>query len=129
MHPVGPIRRTVRAGIGVVLDQELELEMPEATYQFQLTRGPEYRVISGNFSLEPSSLDSHHVELPRMANMLAEGWVSGDCATPALDASLPLRMASEDCHVAASIGHVDAKPIAGRGDDEPILFSPSWKLH
>ncbi len=124
-----PIRRTVRAGIGVVLDQELELEMPEATYQFQLTRGPEYRVISGNFSLEPSSLDSHHVELPRMANMLAEGWVSGDCATPALDASLPLRMASEDCHVAASIGHVDAKPIAGRGDDEPILFSPSWIRH
>lgn len=121
-----PIRRTVPAGIGVILDRELLLEMPEANYQFRLTRGPEYRMISGTFALEKSSLDSHRVELPRMANMLNEGWISGDCATPASDASLPLRMASEDLHVAASIGHLPAKPIAGRDDEDPILHAPTW---
>ncbi|MDA8697626.1 hypothetical protein N9M41_04040 [Rhodopirellula sp.] len=121
-----PIRRTVPAGIGVILDRELLLEMPEANYLFKLTRGPEYRLITGTFALERSSLDSHHVQLPRMANLLEEGWVSGDCATPASDASLPLRMASEDCHVAASIGEILAKPIAGRDEDDPIVFEPSW---
>lgn len=121
-----PIRRTVPAGIGVILDRELLLEMPEANYQFRLTRGPEYRMISGTFALEKSSLDSHRVELPRMANMLEEGWISGDCATPASDASLPLRMASEDLHVVASIGHLPAKPIAGRNDEDPILHTPTW---
>ena len=124
-----PIRRTVPAGIGVILDRELLLEMPEANYQFKLTRGPEYRMISGTFALERSSLDSHHVELPRMANLLNEGWISGDCATPASDASLPLRMASEDCHLAASIGHLPAKPIAGRSKEDTIQFHPSWARH
>ena len=121
-----PIRRTVPAGIGVILDRELLLEMPEANYQFRLTRGPEYRIISGTFALEKSSLDSHRVELPRMANLLEEGWISGDCATPASNASLPLRMASEDLHVAASIGHIDAKPVAGRSEEDPIIHTPTW---
>ncbi|MGC6445475.1 MAG: hypothetical protein ACON5J_03555 [Rubripirellula sp.] len=125
-----PIRRTVPAGMGVILDRELVLEMPEATYQFKLTRGPEYRIITGNFSLERSSLDSHHVELPRMANLFDEGWVSGDCATPASSSNLKLRLASEDCHVAASIGYLAPKPIAGRDEEEdPIRYSPSWIRH
>lgn len=124
-----PLRRTVPAGTGIVLDRELRIEMPEAAYQFQLTRGPEYRLITGNFALEKSSLDSHHVDLPRMANLLEEGWISGDCATPASDASLPLRLAAEDCHVAASIGMMIAKPIAGRNEDTPIVYDPSWIRH
>ena len=124
-----PIRRTVPAGAGIVLDRELRIEMPEAVYQFQLSRGPEYRLISGNFALEKSSLDSHHVDLPRMANLIEEGWVSGDCAVPASEASLPLRMAAEDCHVAASIGKVKAKPVAGRDENDPIANEPTWIRH
>ena len=61
-----------------------------------------------------------------MVEMLQEGWTSGDCCVPASPYSLPLRMASEDLHLATVLGHMDAKPIAGRGDDEPPENDPSW---
>ena len=35
-------------------------------------------------------------------------------------------MASEDLHVAAVLGHEDAKPIAGRDRDDPPANDPSW---
>lgn len=121
-----PIRKSVPAGIGVVLDRELELTLADAAYQFRMIRGPEYRIISGNFSLEKTSLDKHAVQLPRMVDMLEKGWTSGDCCVPASSYSLPLRMASEDLHLAAVMGHVDAKPIPGRARDEPPKNDPSW---
>ena len=121
-----PIRKSVPAGIGVVLDRELELSLADATYQFRMIRGPEYRIISGNFSLEKTSLDQHAVQLPRMVDMLQKGWTSGDCCVPSSPYSLPLRMAAEDLHVAAVLGHVDAKPIPGRDRDDPPKNDPSW---
>jgi hypothetical protein len=104
-----PLRKAVPAGIGFVLDRQLELAVPEAAYQFRMIRGPEYRIVSGNFAIEKTSLDSHKVDLPRMIHMLEKGWTSGDCCVAASNISLPLRMASEDLHLAASIGHVEAK--------------------
>jgi len=102
------------------------LSFPDGNYSFRLTRGPEYRVIRGNFELERESFDDHHVALPRMVDMIKDGWVSGDaCVLPSPN-SLPLRMASEDLHVAAVIGHQDAKPIPSRDRDEDIDHSPTW---
>ena len=121
-----PVRKTVPAGIGMVLDREIELSLPEGSYLFRIIRGPEYRIISGNFALEKTSLDDHHVDLPRMVDMFAEGWVSGDAWVPASDYSLPLRMASEDLHHSAVAGDVPARPIAGRDKDDPIVYEPSW---
>lgn len=121
-----PIRKTVPAGIGVVLDKEVELSLADAAYQFRMIRGPEYRIISGTFTLEKTSLDQHAVQLPRMVDMLGKGWTSGDCCVPAKPYSLPLRMASEDLHVAAALGHVDPKPIPGRDRDDPPENDPSW---
>lgn len=121
-----PVRKTVPAGMGVVLDRRVDVSLPEAAYQFRMIRGPEYRIITGNFSLEKTSLDEHNVALPRMINMLEHGWMSGDCCVPSSPYSLPLRMASEDLHVAAVLGHVEAKPIPGRKADEPIPGAPFW---
>ncbi|WP_372723925.1 hypothetical protein, partial [Novipirellula sp.] len=120
------IRRTVPAGIGVVIDRTLDVSFPDGPYTFRLTRGPEYRVIRGNFALDPESLDEHGVRLPRMIDMLDKGWTSGDCCVLASPNSLPLRMASEDLHVAAVLGREDAKPIAGRDRDDPPANDPSW---
>ncbi|GAA4469098.1 hypothetical protein [Novipirellula rosea] len=120
------IRRTVPAGIGVVIDRTLDVSFPDGPYTFRLTRGPEYRVIRGNFALDPESLDEHGVRLPRMIDMLDKGWTSGDCCVLASPNSLPLRMAAEDLHVAAVLGHEDAKPIAGRDRDDPPANDPSW---
>ncbi len=120
------IRKTVPAGVGLVLDRSAELSLPDGQYRFSMIRGPEYRIITGTFSLERTSLDDHSVALPRMVEMLQEGWTSGDCCVPPSPYSLPLRMASEDLHLATVLGHTDAKPIAGRGDDEPPENDPSW---
>ena len=120
------VRKSVPAGIGVILDRNLDLALPDASYQFRTIRGPEYRIISGTFTLEKTSLDTHRVELPRMIDMRREGWTSGDCCVPASPYSLPLRMASEDLHVSAVLGEMTAKPIPGRDRTETIEHDPSW---
>lgn len=121
-----PIRKSVPAGIGVVLDRELELSLADAEYQFRMIRGPEYRIITGRFSLERTSLDRHSVQLPRMVDMLQKGWTSGDCCVPTSPYSLSLRMAAEDLHLAAVLGHVEAKPIPGRSREDLPKNDPSW---
>lgn len=120
------VRRTVPAGLGVVLDRSVVLSLTDNTYHFRLIRGPEYRIISGNFTLEKTSLDDRTIRLPRMVDMREKGWTSGDCCVVASVNSLPLRMASEDLHLAAVLGHADAKPIANRDRDEPIDYEPIW---
>ncbi|QDT03658.1 hypothetical protein K227x_20420 [Rubripirellula lacrimiformis] len=120
------IRKSVPAGMGVVLDRSLELSLPDGGYQFRMIRGPEYRIITGNFSLEKASLDEHNVDLPRMVNMRSKGWTSGDACVTASPNSLPLRMVSEDLHLAAVMGHVDAKPIPRRDRDDPPIIDPMW---
>ncbi|MEM1069672.1 MAG: hypothetical protein AAGI63_12300, partial [Planctomycetota bacterium] len=121
-----PIRKTVPAGLGVVLDRRVDVSLPESAYQFRMIRGPEYRIITGTFTLEKTSLDKHNVALPRMINMLEKGWTSGDCCVPSSPYNLPIRMASEDLHVAAVLGHVDPKPVAGRKPDDPLPGDPFW---
>ena len=121
-----PVRKTVPAGMGVVLDRNVEVSLPEAAYQFRMIRGPEYRIITGTFTLEKTSLDEHRVALPRMIDMLKHGWTSGDCCVVASPNSLPLRMSAEDLHVAAVLGQVDAKPIPGRKPNDPIPGEPFW---
>ena len=121
-----PIRKTVSAGIGVVVDQETLLELPEGPYRFRIVRGPEYRIVSGTFELEKTSLDEKTVALPRMVDMQAEGWLAGDCCIAPSSASVPLRMAAEDLHVAAVLGKRTAKPIPGRDSEQTIQFDPVW---
>ena len=122
-----PIRRTVSTGnLGIVLDRQVDLILNDSVYTFEMIRGPEYRIVTGNFTLEETSLDKKNVDLPRMVDMIEEGWTSGDCCVVAAPESLPLRMASEDLHVAAVLGHVDAKPIPLRESDDPIDYDPIW---
>lgn len=123
---VMPLRKATPAGVGVVLDRSMQLSLQDGTYAFRMVRGPEYRVIVGNFTLDKTSEDSHAVRLPRTVHMLEEGWTSGDCCVPASKNSVPLRMASEDLHLAAVLGHVDANPIPYRDRDEPFDHDPTW---
>ncbi|QEG00070.1 hypothetical protein Mal15_41380 [Stieleria maiorica] len=121
-----PVRQTVSAGIGVVVDRSVVLELPDGPYRFRIIRGPEYRVINGTFELEKTSLDEKTVALPRMVDMAAEGWLAGDCCVTPSSESVPLRMASEDLHVAAVLGKRPAKPIPHRDADDPIGHDPLW---
>ncbi len=119
-------RRSVAAGVGVVLDRSLDLTLADGDYFFRAVRGPEYRIVSGRFTLQRDSLDEHTVPLPRMVEMRSEGWTSGDCLVPPSRGNLPLRMAAEDLHVASTAGVADDAPTPGRGPEEPIRHEPIW---
>lgn len=110
------VRRLVSAGVGVVLDGQAELALPDGPYRFELTRGPEYRAVNGTFSLERTSSDSKQVALPRIVDMRREGWWSGDAAVKRPRRDLVLLMQSEDLHL---VGLVDAQP-----DQRPAGPSP-----
>ncbi len=105
------VRRTIASGPGVALPGKLELPLSTNQYLFKVIRGPEYRVISGNFEVQQPAVDEKLVELSRMVNMQAEGYLSGDMAAFFPTTNLRLRMATEDLHVAALL---DPPPTASR---------------
>lgn len=115
------IRRTISSGPGVALPGTLELPLSTNSYRFKVIRGPEYRVISGNFEVQLAAIDEKVVNLSRMVNMQAEGYLSGDMAAFFPVTNLRLRMASEDLHVAAL---VDPPPPVGRpGSGEQLQMA------
>ncbi|WP_246112880.1 CehA/McbA family metallohydrolase domain-containing protein [Allorhodopirellula solitaria] len=133
-----PGRTAVEAGFGFVLDGPTNLNLSEGGYEFRVSRGPEYRVIGGNSTIEKTSSDEHVFALPRILNMRQLGWTSGDCFVPWSRENLPIRMTAEDLHVAMAV----ANPVAREGDDpakkvvelrarrrrheEPPLSDPLW---
>jgi len=112
------IRRTIASGPGVVLPGTLELPLANGPYRFKIIRGPEYRVVSGQFTIEPGAADERLVPLSRMVDMKAEGYLSGDMAAYFPEPNLRLRMATEDLHVAALVDSIS--PPARPGAAEPL---------
>nr|WP_255712612.1 hypothetical protein [Rhodopirellula sp. JC740] len=110
-------RRAVSSGPGFVIDESAQMSLEDGAYQFKVTRGPESRVLRGNFLVERNSADEHQLALPRMIDMRQHGWTSGDCLVPRSSESLPMRMTAEDLHVARVIGITDE---FGRGKEKPI---------
>ncbi len=98
------VRRTIASGPGVVLNRSLDLTLADGQYRFRIVRGPEYRIVSGDFSLQRTAVDQRLVTLSRMVDMRSEGYLSGDMAVADAADTLPLRMTAEDLHVAAVIG-------------------------
>jgi hypothetical protein len=102
-----PARGTIETSFGFVLDGEVRLNLAEGPYEFRVTRGPEYRIVRGNFVIEKTSEDEHTVELPRILNMRSLGWTSGDALVPPSKGDLVERMRSEALDFAADLNSVD----------------------
>ena len=105
-----PARGAIGTSFGFVLEDSLEINLKEGPYQFRVTRGPEYRVIQGNFAIEKTSVDEHVVSLSRILNMKKLGWISGDCLVPQskhrsqFKNNLERRMSAEGLQVATEEG-------------------------
>lgn len=123
------VRHVVPAGRGFVLNESIELALPDGPYQFRLTRGPEYRVIEGNFTLERTSQDERTVKLPRMVDMKSEGWISCDMAVPPKTADLRLRMIAEDLHFANGVGDQSDSTPAALMPANLAPYKPLWTVH
>ena len=120
------VRRAASAGLGVIVSESLELPLPNGAYQFRFVRGPEYRIITGNFTLEQTSKDEKTVRLPRMVDMHSEGWLSGDLAIPPATSDLTLRMIAEDLHVAAVINQPGADSMPQAIPKNLTPYQPLW---
>lgn len=120
------VRTAAGAGRGTVIAESVELSLPDGAYQFRLQRGPEYRIVSGNFTLERTSKDDRTVLLPRMVEMKNEGWLSCDMAVPPKTNDLRLRMFAEDLHLAAIVGE-EAAPLMPQAIPENLEpYKPTW---
>jgi hypothetical protein len=82
-----------------IVPGQLALKLPTGNYTFELDRGPEYKAVSGYFTIANFADDSKQVELERGADMAAEGWWSGDLDVERPIKDIELLMQAEDLHV------------------------------
>lgn len=118
--------KTVTTGRGFVIDGDVDLVLPDGSYQFRITRGLEYRLLTGHFSIERTSQDARRLMLPKILDLRKHGWTSGDClldqsgATAAVD-SLPMRMAAADLNfIAVCPPGPGKRSEAGRAVEKPV---------
>ena len=84
-------------------DGAVVLDLPPGHYTFDLERGPEYQVRSGNFEITRGAKDTQNVTLRRFVDMRKEGWWPGDLHIHRAPADIPLLMKAQDLHVAPII--------------------------
>ena len=83
---------------------EATLELPLGKYTYQIDRGPEYRLITGDVELtEKEPQASVAAALQRIADLAAEGWWSGEMHVHRPPGDIKLLMQAEDLHIAPVI--------------------------
>lgn len=82
-----------------VIPGQITLKLPVGNYTFVMERGPEYSIVTGQFTIHKFSEDSKTVEMHRYVDMAAEGWWSGDLSVRRPPKDIELLLASEDLHV------------------------------
>lgn len=85
------------------VDGRILLDLPNGNYEFEIERGPEYKVMSGYFTIATGANDSKLVELRRFVDMKSEGWWSGDLHIHRPPKDIPLLLEAEDLHIAPVI--------------------------
>ena len=86
-----------------VFPGKIILSLSPGNYTFEMERGPEYRIRTGYFIIEPNASDNKQVEMQRFVNMKQEGWWSGDLHIHRAEKEIPLLMQAEDLHIAPVI--------------------------
>ncbi|MFM7070367.1 MAG: CehA/McbA family metallohydrolase [Planctomycetota bacterium] len=84
-------------------DGRILLDLPNGDYEFDVERGPEYKIVSGHFSIATGANDSKTVELRRFVNLKKEGWYSGDLHIGRPLNDVPLLMLADDLHFASIV--------------------------
>lgn len=79
------------------------LKLPVGQYTFEMEHGPEYRLRTGNFSIDRGAADNKEVDMPRFVDMKREGWWSGELHVHRPPSEIELHMLAEDLHVAPVI--------------------------
>ena len=95
--------RTVSWDDHFVFDGSLNLKLRPGKFTFEVERGPEYRVRTGEFEIRRGADDAHAMVLERFVDMKREGWWSGELHIHRRLQDIELLMQAEDLHVAPVI--------------------------
>jgi len=84
----------------VVCDALAHLELPAGKYRYEVERGPEYNVKSGELTIVSGGETKLAANLARIADLASHGWWSGELHVHRPIEAVPLLMRAEDLHVA-----------------------------
>ncbi len=97
-----PVRRATSAGVGWSFDGDLDFDLAPDSYQFEISHGPEFKTVRGNFSIDRNASDEKVIRVPRIANMSEEGWFAGDPMVAVPERDIEIRMLAEGLHFVAN---------------------------
>jgi len=86
-----------------VFDGAIDLKLPPGRYTFEMERGPEYRLLTGHFTLAKGDEDVKTLKMRRFVDMKKEGWWSGELHIHRPVDQIELHCKAEDLHVAPVI--------------------------
>lgn len=86
-----------------VFDGKIKLKLKVGDYTFEMERGPEYLVRTGNFSIQKKAEGVENVTMKRFVTMIDHGWYSGELHVHRPLEDIELLMRAEDLHVAPVI--------------------------
>ena len=86
-----------------VLPGEAQLDLPPGEYQYAIERGPEHLRRTGALTLSDGEPYRLSLALPRIADLAARGWRSGDLHVHRPIDEMPLHLEAEDLYVAPVI--------------------------
>ena len=107
------------------LDKTKTFRLQPGGYEFQIERGPEYRVVIGHFEIRGDAEDTKVVTLHRFVDMATQGWWSGDLHVHRPPRDVPLLLRANDLHIAPVISWWNAQ---GRYHTLPPLSKPVIQL-
>ncbi|MFQ6132532.1 MAG: CehA/McbA family metallohydrolase [Armatimonadota bacterium] len=79
------------------------LRLAPGDYSYEIERGPEYRSLTGDLTVEGGRANAFTFQIERLTNMTARGWRSGEMHVHRPVADMELLMEAADLHVAPVI--------------------------
>lgn len=108
-----------------VVPGKVILSLRPGAYTFEMERGPEYKLRTGNFLIQRTATDNTTVQMVRFVDMKKEGWWSGDLQVYRPLEDLPLLMQAEDLHVAPVVTWNNKSSVWAK---KPLPDDPLVKL-
>lgn len=107
-------------------DGRVTLPLPVGQYTMEIEATPEYRTINSQpFEIQRHADDSKRVEIPRFADLAAEGWWAGDLDVSRPPAELPLAMRAEGLNFVAVNSSATPPNASGRKPTQQVVDNPA----
>lgn len=86
---------------GFVCDGKALVDVPAGDYRYEVERGPEWSLQTGEVAVVAGSGAAVAVRLERLADLKAAGWFAGDLHVHRAPGELPLHLQAEDLSIAS----------------------------